>query len=110
MAKSTKDVPGNSVASAAAVARECARYGERLLMFEAQVGRWFEAGYDLLSLTVRLPQSEGGEYLVILRANVEGVGMVGFSSGATLASALETLVNRMSNGSLNFQEDRYAKK
>lgn len=81
-------------------------YGSLLGLADA-VERWAERGVDLRSFTVRPPKEDGGEWLVVARIRKEGEPMVGFTSGGDPAGALQTALNRMYNGSMDWRRDEY---
>ena len=109
MAKQS-EMNGNSVGSAVLLAQECARIGEKALMLEGCLTRLWEDELYVHSITFRSPRVVGDEYLVVVRGNRNDEAVVAFSSGSTFAESLTTLVNRLRNGSLEFKEDRYAKR
>ena len=65
---------------------------------------------ELRGLSLRVPQQVGGEWLVVIRGlDHEGGPVVAFHSALGGAEALAGAVERMSNGSLKWKPDDYAR-
>lgn len=104
-----KDVTrGNSMASEAAYQRTLIRQAEVLLRFETVWQDYFEEDAVLTQVRVIFPGIVGGEYRVVLKAEMQEGKFVAFHNAPTLIEALVGLVNRLENKSLKFREDQYA--
>jgi hypothetical protein len=79
-----------------------------LLRFSVNVREVEPETFKLGSLTIRPPKEEGGEFLVIIRASLEGRAFVGFTSGYDIGAALRLAIARVENGSMSWKEDQYA--
>lgn len=89
--------------------RRCASLGEALMVFETLLPA-LEAEYImLLGLSIRFPARAGFDWLIILRAEKPEGRVVAFTQGRTLFDALEALVGAVSERSLRWQPDQYAK-
>lgn len=104
-----KDTPGNAMESTLNYQRAMLRFAESVVQFEWLYERLFARDVELLGLTVRIPDRDGMDYLVTVRAQVEGQRVVGFHAGATLYETLEGTLNRLKNKSLKWKADQYAK-
>ncbi len=103
----TKDIPGDARASALAVQRVLLRLAEQLVRAEDIFERLDEGDLSIDSMGVRLPQYEGGDYMVTVRAVKEGVAVVGFHGADSLAESLRGVLARLSNGSMRWRDDKY---
>ena len=103
------DVPGNAMESQLAFQRSCLRFAGKMYRFEHLVDEWSSDDIWLKSLSVRVPMHEGGEYLITMRTTKHGSEEVAFHAGSSLWETLEGMINRMSNGSLRWKSDEYAK-
>lgn len=72
--------------------------------------QWAERGVLVLSLTLRSPKEDGGDWLVVIRAQQDGVPVVSFTSGNTPTAALESSLNRLSNGTAKWRDDEYSQR
>lgn len=104
----SKDVPGNSMETAAAIQRVAARQGAKLLRWESLLESLDNDDTILSGLKVRLPQMEYDEYLIVVQAAKDGERVVAFQSAPTLAEAFEGLFNRLENRSIRWRADEYA--
>lgn len=102
-----EEVKGSSYMSAANYERALQRAGAKLYDFEPVVERLFDDAIEVRSMAVRLPQAEGGDYLVTIRAYKEGKAVVGFSSGSSLTETLVGVVNRLQNRTVKWKADQY---
>lgn len=63
-------------------------------------------GLQLVEIRVKEAPSNPGEFLVVLKARLEGRPVVAFSSGSTVLDAISTAVERMRNSTMRWREDR----
>jgi len=60
--------------------------------------------------SVKPPQAEGGEFLLVLRGlDGEGAPVVAFHSATELCEVFSGVANRLANGSLVWRPDQYAR-
>lgn len=79
-----------------------------VMTFEHTTRKYSEDGMTLLSFTVRLPEVQGGEYLLIARVQNGTERLVCFRSGDFLAEVLAGFIRALQYGTLKLREDRYA--
>lgn len=103
-----KDVPGNAVASAEAVTREYVRFAEEVYRADKLIERLDEADVWVHDLRFKAPDSEHGEWFVIVRATVSQKRCVGFHAGVSFQEALRGTLARLQNGSMKWKDDQYA--
>ena len=108
MAKN-RGIPGNSVAEAAAFTKALATEMALVHKFALTCDSWDEDEVDIVSIRIRFPEGEGSDFLMVVRAFVEGQPMVGFSGGATFKEALWSGMERLVRGSMRWKEDMHAK-
>lgn len=106
----SKDIPGNAMMSQMAYQKEMVRLGQHLVRFEGMVEQLFEEDIEIQGMSIRVPQEEGQDYLVTVRAFEEGKKVVAFNSGATFAEVLRGTLARLQNRSLRWKADSYAGK
>lgn len=106
---SNKELPGNSVASAALFTREMVALAEQLIRFSDKVDRLIESEASMGNLTLRPPRVPAGEWLCVCRLRSEGVWYVAFVSARSLSEVLRLVAAKWENGSLQWREDDYAK-
>lgn len=104
-----KEVPGDSVTSAANYARAMVRLAEAIVDFERQADRLAETDLFIQSMTIRLPSYDRAEYLLVLRGTTPDGAVVAFHNAPTLWETIEGTVNRLKNGSLKWKEDQYGR-
>ena len=68
-----------------------------------------EADIKVTRFVIKAPPAPGQEYFVIVSALVGGEPCVGFGSGLDVTSALVSTTNRITNGSMKWRPDEYAK-
>lgn len=89
--------------------RRCQSLGEALMVFESLLPL-LEAEYImLLGVSIRFPARVGFDWLVIVRAEKPDGRVVAFVQGRTLFDTFEAFVQGVSDGSLRWQVDKYAK-
>lgn len=108
MTRSKKDIPGNTVASAIAVQRHLVGTGERVALFEKTLDGLFEAGVEVVGLSVRMPHEENPDYLWVVRAVKDEAKVVAFHAGETFEESLRGLLARLANKSLKWRKDEHA--
>lgn len=65
---------------------------------------------DVLGLTIRGPQAEGGETLITVRAVLQdGQRVVGFVTASSAADGLKALEGRLEAGQMKWREDQYVR-
>lgn len=102
------EVPGNALATQHEVARQMMQVGEALALLDRLVVQLREEGeLDVSGLSIRFPDGSGAEYLVTVRARVDGVKVVAFHSAYAIGETLRGLYNRMKAGKLKWKEDQY---
>jgi hypothetical protein len=89
--------------------RSAERYGWALINGTHWVERLAEDDYNVLSLTVNTPMGGRDDYLVVVRVMTGGARYVGFVGGSTLHDAVSSALNKLGNGTLKLQEDKYAR-
>jgi hypothetical protein len=104
-----KEVPGDSMTSAANYARAMVRLAEAITDFERQADRLSESDLLITSMTIRCPGFDRGDYLLVLRGTTPDGAVVAFHNAPTLWETLEGAVNRLKNGSLKWKEDQYGR-
>lgn len=105
--KSERDVDGNAMASAVAVQREMVRTAEKLYRMEELLDKLFEEDQEVLRIAVQCPDGDRDDYMVYVTGLVDGKRCVAFHGGATFREALIGAIDRMSNRSLKWREDKY---
>ena len=105
-----KEVPGSSYLSQLAYQKALITFAEKLVRFERVAERLFEDDVHIMGMTIRVPSGEGEDYLVTIRAFVGGDAKVAFHAGATIVEVLGGVMNRLTNNSLKWKDDKYAKK
>lgn len=103
----SKDIQGNSVASAAAFHRELAKIGDQVMRCESIVERLDGEGIWVYAINIRFPDDDHAEYLAIVKANTEKGKQVAFHGASTLAETVRGTLARLQNGTLKFREDSY---
>jgi len=104
-----KEVPGDAWGSQLNYQKALVRLAEKLIRFERLVDLRAEEEFFVMGMSIRIPQEEGEDYLITLRANAPTGQVVAFHAAASLREALEGLINRMSNKSLMWKADQYAR-
>lgn len=104
-----KDVPGNAIASFGAVERHMQMTGAAL----EELPRTFERLAELYDtevrgISIRVGEVVGDEWLLTLRADIEGRPHVTFHAATTPGELFRGLVARLRNGSVKWKEDSYA--
>jgi hypothetical protein len=70
----------------------------------ALIGSCSDSGADLVGLSIRFAEAD---YLMTLRAEIEGVRQVAFVGSEDLPSVFRKAVNEANRGNLNWREDNY---
>lgn len=106
----SKQQPKSGNTASRAFEKELNRVGVELMRFDQSLDR--RAGEDqiLLGVSIRSPiRAEQGDWLVTVRANINGVPCVAFVGHETLIYALNSMAAKWMNGSLKWREDSYAR-
>jgi hypothetical protein len=85
------------------------KYGWSMVNASHWIERLEEEDFRVLSITVNTPASGRDDYLVVVRVAAGNNRLVAFVGGGSLHDALSTALNKIGNGTLKLQEDRYAK-
>lgn len=104
-----RDIPGNAVASAQAYQRSMVGLAETLVRFERLADRLWEEGTYLTNISIRLPDDDHADYLMVVRGRNGDGQVVGFTSSDTLRDTVRRGIASLENGTLKWQEDKYAK-
>jgi hypothetical protein len=84
------------------------KYGWSMVNADHWVERLADDDFRVLSITVNTPQSGRDDYLVVVRVEAGTNRLVAFVGGSTLHDALSSAFNKLGNGTLKLQEDKYA--
>ena len=103
----SRDVPGNSIASTLAYERTMVRLAQQLVRFEPLLERMFDEDIVIFGLSVRVPNEVGQDYLLTVRAQVDGKKVVGFNTANTLSEVVRSAVARLENRSMRWKGDQY---
>ena len=76
-------------------------------LFEEIVDSWEFEGCLLIGLSVRVPQEEGDEYLLVIRVEKDGVRYVSFRSAETMLSLWISFVRALKFRNIKLKEDKY---
>lgn len=110
MAFKKKDTnSGKGIRGAVAYQAELAKQMSELYQYQHWMESLDEDEFDFVSLTMRGPKEEGGEFLAVVRAWVAGEQMVGFHGGSSLIECFLGVSRRMKNGSMKWKADEYAR-
>jgi hypothetical protein len=104
---SGKDIPGNSLASAQAVARTLIRQAETIAMMEFCTRDWEDADTYMGNMTIKFPTYERSEYMIVARCQKEGQALVCFHNAPTFLEVVSGFCERLRNGTLKWKEDQY---
>ena len=108
MKRRNQDMPGNAMESQAQYQRQMVRLAEQLVRAERTFDNLFDEDVVVLRMTIRLPQYEGQEYMVIVGARSPEGRVVTFHSSETFAEAVRGALARLENRSNKWREDKYA--
>lgn len=84
------------------------KQAETLGYFEELLDKRYDEMFEIRSISLKPPSEDRAEWFAVVRASAEGVPLVGFHSGATIAETLVGLVNRIDNRSMKWRDDEYA--
>lgn len=90
--------------------REAVHIWEALIRLSYMQERLSRAGCTLGSITLRPPSVEGGDWLGVVRCEIQTVWYVGFISGREVANVLHSMVSKLESNSMVWKEDQYANK
>lgn len=107
--KKNDDVNGSAMLSAVNHQRRLIRLGETLQQLEPVLDKLYEEDTMILGVSIRFTDDEGGDYLVVIRAQKDGERVVAFHAAATFYEAVEGFVNRLTNRSLRWKADEFTK-
>ena len=102
-------VDGNAMMSAVNHQRRLIKLGETLQRVEPVLDRLYDEDVIIKGVTIRFCSEDNSEYFATIRAQVEGEQVVAFHAGATFYETVEGLINRLTNKSLRWKDDQYAK-
>lgn len=106
MSKKRENHDGNAAASAAAFTRQMVRVGEVLHRAEFTIDRDADEDLFLTHINIKVNPSGDGGYLAIIKAETPEGRVVAFHDAPTLAETIVGVLDRLSNRSLKFREDR----
>jgi hypothetical protein len=106
----SKDIPGDSRASALAYQQQMVRLAQQIVRFEQVLERMFDEDEEILGLSVRIPSTEGADYLITVRARIGEKRKVAFHASYSFADTIRGLVARLENRSMRWKEDQYGDK
>jgi hypothetical protein len=90
--------------------QDAERVGNHVRYVDAVMQGWRDLQVDVVGLSVRGPEYEGGEYLVTVRGvDHEGARVVAFHSATSLMEILCGVSARLQNGSLAWKADQWAR-
>lgn len=103
----SKDTPGNALASAAAFDRELIKFA--LVIYRAQdvLERLFEEDIWVQRISISMPNDQRPDYMAYVSAVQGGKKIVGFHGGASLHECLLGTMNRLANGSMKWNPDKW---
>lgn len=109
MSKNYKEVPGNSVASAALIDTEMKKKGIALTRVSnhMETGMWEEVA--VTSVRFRAPQSETGDWMCVVSAWTALGQSVAFVTAPTYEGVVVLFAQKYINRQLKWKEDAYAK-
>lgn len=103
-----QDVPGNAIASAALFQSQMIRSASTMLHAEEAFSRLDDEDIVVQRVVVRLPQGHGTEYVLVCNAIHLDEKLVAFHRAASWLEVLVGFCERLKNGSLKWQPDKYA--
>jgi hypothetical protein len=69
-----------------------------------------ELSVEIQGFSIKPPQAEGGEFLLVLRGlDGEGRPVVAFHSATELCEVFAAVMNRLRNGTLTWRPDQFAR-
>lgn len=104
------EVPGNVMATGAAVQKEMLKVARELYRFDDRQERLHEQGDVITSVRFRAPEMPGGEWLAVINLITSDGAFVGFHSDVSFVAAVRGVCSRVNNGSIKWKEDQYANK
>jgi hypothetical protein len=103
-----EDVPGDAVQSAMARDESARKVGYAIMLYDHVCSAYWRGSYEITGLSLRAPQTEGGEFLVVVRGfDHEGAPVVGFHSALSAGEALAGAARRLADGTIKFKPDAY---
>ena len=103
--KTNLHVAGNSLATRAAMEQHLQKLGAALVVLDSAAYEDTDTRPLLTGLTVRIPQVEGAEVLVVLKGTQGAEKVVAFHSDDAISTALKGAALRFRNNSLKWKED-----
>lgn len=108
MSKYDIGVPGNPVEEHRQRVIRLAKEGEGVALYDHIMSEHWRGQIEVLSLSLRAPQSRGGEFLVVLRGlDEEGAPVVAFHSAGSAGEALAGAARRVQSGHIRWKPDAY---
>lgn len=84
--------------------------GEALSRVGIRMASAGSASVDVVGLNIKRPQTDGGEFLCVVKGvDVDGTAVVAFHSAFTLEELFRGLRGRLANGTLKWREDQFMK-
>lgn len=98
---------GNTVAANATYVKELVSLAENLMRFDRLVTTAMKEGAAWGNMTLRPPSVEGGEWMAICRATLNGEKYVAFVTAASLHELLRLVAAKALNDTLRWKEDTF---
>lgn len=90
--------------------KQLATVATELVKFDQGLERAADDGWLLSGLTVRSPmRAEQGDWLITIRAVIDGTPSVAFAGSEDLIGALRAVAARWNNRSLKWRDDEYSR-
>ena len=105
-----KEVPGNTIATVAAVQKAMLQVANALYITEGRIEGLHEQGEIITGVRFRAPTQLGGEWLAVVSLLTTEGRFVGFHSDVSFVAAVRGVCNRINNGSMIWKDDQYAGK
>lgn len=100
---------GKGLRGAIAFQEELAQKALSIIRWESFVAKLDEDELTIKAIRIRYPEFPGGEYFLVITADVADKPCVAFSVGQGVLDVILVLAHRQMNGSLKWKEDQYAK-
>ena len=106
--RKSEDVPGNVLASLAALDQVCQRLGQSLLNWDRAVSPAYRGEVEVTGFSIRVPGGSEEEVLVVIRGLwSDGSPVVGFHSEVGVAQAVANAGRRVADGNIKWRADEY---
>lgn len=102
-----EDVPGDAMSSQALFDRQMIRAASSMVHVDGAFERLDEDDIIVSRVVIRLPVGDGSEYLVVANATQGEHKLVAFHRAVSFMEAVTGFCERIVNGSMKWQADRY---